>query len=154
MSEKPNKFSDLDVNELRRSAIEDFAVEVGAEDSKKIVLAALTESGVAWADYVAQHPEVAPEEEEKAVDAPVNVVKSQKPTPPEKVRVKEEIPAETGEKFLIKMTRENPLFEVRGYRFTSSHPYALVDAADVEHILTKEEGFRQALPSELQDFYN
>lgn len=158
MSEKkkPQAFKDLPVEELRRSAVEDFAVPVADTDSAKVVVAALTESGVKWQDYVAQHPEVAPEP---------NVIKAG-PSSPESLSVESAVEVEgdvivatkpvakATDKFLIKMTRSNPLYETRGYRFTQEHPYALVNPDDAEFILSNEDGFRQAWPSELEEFYS
>src|SRR6478735_4967842 len=43
---------------------------------------------------------------------------------------------------LLRMTRENGTFEIRGYRFTKEHPFALVEAEDAQAIMDAEEGFR------------
>lgn len=168
----PQRFEDLKPTELYRSAIEDFAIDVAPEDKNKktVLLAAFLESGVTWADYVAQHPEVAPApdpvdeklkvggvvtssdvagsvsdsltvEEDRVGDEPVVIVTAQTPV------------YRPNEKLLIKMERENPLYEVRGHRFTDKNPYALVTPEDADYILRHETGFRQALPSELQEFY-
>lgn len=164
---KPKGFKDLDAAELYRSALEDFAIPVEAEDKtkKKVLLAAFLESGVEWADYVAQHPEVRDEEAEKeqAMKDKLrqgSVITSDDVSPSKAapvaeeevtIRVKEALPV--AEKYLIKMVRDNPLFETCGYKFTQTHPYALVSPEAAEFILTKEDGFRQATPSELQEFY-
>lgn len=163
----PTSFKDLKVEELRRSAVEDFAVEVTDKDNKDSVIAALTESGVTWGDYVSQHPEVKPElppvesnretEPDRgnvigAKEVNGEPVENAVPTPP-KVRVQEKT-FTPEDQYLIKMVRENPLYETRGYRFTQKHPYALVSAADAEYILNNEEGFRQAFPKELEEYYS
>lgn len=154
MTDKPTSFKDLKPTELYRSAIEDFALPVDEEDKNKktVLLAAFVEGGVTWEDYVAQHPEVAPVEDE----SPTNVVTTQSVAPAveEPVRI---ITAETpqynsGDKLLVKMERKNPLYEIMGYRFTQDNPYALVSPQAAEAIL-REDGFRQAFPSELQEFY-
>lgn len=54
---------------------------------------------------------------------------------------------------LVKMERDNPLFEFGGYKFTQSHPYALMTGSDAERLMRSEQGFRLALPSELEEFY-
>lgn len=155
MSKNPNKFRDLSVGELRRSAVEDFAVDVNEDDNKDSVLAALTESGVKWSDYVAQHPEVAERSEVvTSADVAGDVSESLSvEAEPVVVRTAERPSYKPNEKLLIKMVRENPLYETRGYRFTQQHPYALVTPEDADYILTREEGFRQAVPSELQEYY-
>lgn len=161
-------FKDLDRDELYRSAIEDFAVEVGKEDTKKVILAALVEAGVEWADYVAQHPEVEP-----APETPVEVVTSKAVTEPvesglgnaQPYREEDDAPvvidrkgvanmAQEGNKYLVKMNRENPLFEVRGYRFTKDHPYVLMPAEDAQWVIDNEDGFALAGPQELQEYYS
>ena len=184
MSDKPKSFEDLKPTELYRSAIEDFALPVEVEDKnkKKVLLAAFLEGGVTWKDYVDQHPEVAPSEEEvqeaalkdslasgqvitsnapshNTVDSapgavePENKWDEEKEETVEEVIVAKPLDTNTTQKYLIKMVRDNPLYETRGYRFTKEHPYNLVSAEDAEYMLTKEDGFRQATPSELQEFY-
>lgn len=165
MSDKPTKFKDLKPAELYRSAIEDFALPIDEadKDSKQVLLAAFAEGGVEWADYVKQHPEVAPEsapvvESEPARGGAItlghqsdNLTVDDEPA---RVIVQETPVYNPKDKLLIKMIRENPLFEVRGYRFTSAHPYNLVNPVDADYILRHEDGFRQALPSELEEFYD
>ena len=153
--ENPTSFADLDVEELRKTALEDFAVAIKADDNKKTVLAALVEDGVEWNQY--------------ATLKGLNTVKSNAPTPPpvgpvvteialpeEDVVIvtKEAINTTTNEKYLLKMERENVRYDVLGHKFTQEHPYALVSPSDAEYILTKEKGFRQAFPSELEEFYS
>lgn len=176
---KPASFKDLDVKELRRSAVEDFAVEASAADNKPTVIAALVESGVTWADYVAQHPEVAPDP--VVAPAPVAPVVPEREHEPDRgnvvtstsldagsivtdnigvgtidisrIHVQEPLAPAPTDKYLVKMTRENPRYDTRGYTFTQQHPYNLVNGEDLEYILTKEDGFRQAFPSELAEYY-
>ncbi len=175
MSKKePNKFKDLDIEFLRKVAVEDFAVEVEPDSNYDVVIAALTEAGVGWDLFLEAHPKFKPQPVVTSPN-PVNPatlsVGNEQPVDPTQkwaddergraenakeqpaIRVKEEIVVKPTDKFLIKMTRENPLFEVRGYRFTQSHPYALVDAGDANYILQNEDGFRQAFPAELEEFY-
>lgn len=163
---KPKDFSDLDAKELYRSAVEDFALPVEADDNKKVLLAAFVEGGVTFDDYIEQHPEAGPDEEDKAAAGrevettrPGSVITLEKEvkglsvSEEPKVVVQEPVKVNPSDQYLIKMVRDNPLFEVRGYKFTSAHPYALVSADDAQHILEFEDGFRQALPSELSEFY-
>lgn len=146
--ENPVSFNDLTVDELLRTAVEDFAVDVKKGDSKKTIIAALVEDGVEWSQYAAlkglnaPEPEAPVAEEAPVVakeEAPVEIVTYQPPAPEQK--------------YLIKMDRKNPLFEILGHRFTQEHPYALVTGEEAEHLVTKEEGFRMAYPSELEEFY-
>lgn len=170
MAKKPTKFQDLTKDELIRSAIEDFAIELDEDErgSKSNVLAAFVESSIFWDDYVAQHPEVAPEPEAPAVvtsNAPTHGVvgedtvkgtlaNSQEVDEPVASEVpRTALPTQAPDEYILKMTRENELYQTRGYTWTSEHPYALVSSADAQWILENEDGFRQAFPQELSEFY-
>lgn len=163
----PTKFKDLGVKELRRSAVEDFAVPVEKDDNADAVIAALTEAGVDWDAYVDMHPEVKPEPVAPEVTSQF-VERETEPQRPGSVVTSESMQVQVGAEpvtaapvvasgaapWLIKMTRENIRFDTRGYTFTQEHPYALVQPEDVEYLLEVEDGFRQAYPSELSDFYS
>lgn len=158
----PKGFEDFKVAELRTIADEEFAVEVGEKANKAEVLAALLESGVTFDQYLALHPELAAVEdaavvaaEETAAPGVITAAQMQAEPVQEEVKivVKEETPLHTREEWLIKMVRANPLYEVRGHRFTQENPFALVSPEDAEYILTRLDGFRQATPSELQTYY-
>lgn len=156
----PKNFKDLGVDELFRSAIEDFALPVEEEDRGKrdVLLAAFMEGGVSFEDYLEQHPEfrepvtsgppVVELVEEEFIEG-VTVVPEEQVV----VRVAEPPKPTVKEKYLIKMVRENARFDVPGHSFTQNHPYALVDETTANYLLTKEEGFRQATPAELTEFY-
>jgi hypothetical protein len=152
----PKSFEDLTPAELYRSAVEDFALVVEPTDKskKKVLLAAFVEGGIGWDDYVAQHPEVAPEPVEVlSVDPTVTEPVGLPVTDTTKVIVATAPKIEEDATYLVKMERDNPLYETRGYRFTQKNPYALVGAKDVDYILTNEDGFRQATPAELREYY-
>jgi hypothetical protein len=55
---------------------------------------------------------------------------------------------------LLKMTRNNPVYEVRGYRFTRQMPYVFVKNEDVDFLIEVEGGFTVAKPSEVETFFN
>jgi len=53
------------------------------------------------------------------------------------------------------MTRNNPVYEVRGYRFDRDRaPFVMVKDADVDFLIEIEGGFQVAKPSEVEKFYN
>lgn len=58
------------------------------------------------------------------------------------------------EKILLKMTRENFSYEVRGYRFSKDHPFVAVNAEDADWLIENEDGFRPASPKEAREFYS
>lgn len=138
-------FTKLSKTELLRTAEEDFAVEVDKSWPKAKIIEELDASGVNFAMYLEQNPDKAAEFSE----VPDNVIKepvNKNAAPP--VEDKDE------RKILIKMVRANPLYEIGRYRWTTKHPYVLVNEKDADHILIKEEGFRQATPGELQEYYS
>ena len=165
----PQRFEDLKPTELYRSAIEDFALPVDEADKNKktVLLAAFLEGGVTWDDYVGQHPEVKPVVEDEPLQDKLRagaVITSSDVAgdtsaalsveeEPVVIRTAEAPVYRPNEKLLIKMERKNPLYQTRGHTFTSKNPYALVSPEDADYILRHEDGFRQALPSELQEFY-
>lgn len=157
----PEKFEDYTISELRDIAENEFAVEAEGLNQSE-VLAALTESGVTFDQHLDNHPEFKAVEDAKVTAAEetadpgvVTAAQMQEQPVQEEVKivVKEEVPLFSREEWLIKMVRANPLYEVRGHRFTQDNPFALVSPADAEYLLTKETGFRQATPSELQQYY-
>lgn len=157
-------------------------VEEDEKNKKKVLLSAFVEGGVTWAAYVSQHPEVKSDaeiaEEELAAKLKAGeVVTSNAPSynqigeGVEEGIVTAHAPVEEDveptihvaqppvrsltptDKYLIRMDRDNPLFEVRGYKFTDAHPYQLMAPEDAQYVLQYEDGFRQATPMELQEFY-
>lgn len=61
---------------------------------------------------------------------------------------------ESQQKYLIKMERQNPLFEFGKYRFTQERPFHVMPADVAEKLLRTETGFRQAFPSEAEEFFS
>jgi hypothetical protein len=55
--------------------------------------------------------------------------------------------------FLLKMTRKNFTYQIRGYQFTRQHPFALVSEDDADYLIEEVGGFRPATPKELAQFY-
>lgn len=55
---------------------------------------------------------------------------------------------------LLKMVRQNPTFEVFGYKFTKNSPYRAIPSDDAQKIMDTFEGFVIATPSEVKSFYD
>lgn len=127
-------FEKLKVDELRQIA-DDFAVDIDPKENKAAVIAKLVENGVTWEYY------------QKSLGAEIEV------ETPEPVFNK---PSEASveDRVLIRMTRANPTFEIRGARFTKDNPYALVRERDADFIVENYEGFRIASPREVKEFYS
>lgn len=150
--EIPESFNDLTVDELRRTAVEDFAVDIKATDNKKTVLAALVEDGVEWSQYATLKGIGVPEPE-PVVEAVPDVLVDTAPEPEVEIITAATLAPSKVQKYLIRMERDNVRYDTRGYKFTQEHPYALVDVDDANYILEKEIGFRMATPRELEEFY-
>jgi hypothetical protein len=131
-------FEKMKVAELRQIA-EDFAVDLDANDNKAVIVNKMLENGITWEYY------------QKAigaeVEAPAPIVA---PTP----TFNEPEVAEDESPVLLRMTRDNGTFEIRGVRFTRANPYALVRERDADYIVENYEGFRIASPREVREFYS
>lgn len=134
-------FDKMKVDELRQIA-DDFAVDIDPKDNKSTVVAKLVENGVTWDYYQKQLGDQAEAEEN-----PAPIVA---PTP----KFDEPAEAEEEARILLRMTRENGTFEVRGARFTKANPYAIVRERDADYIIENYEGFRIASPREVKEFYS
>lgn len=143
-------FDKLTQKELVRTAEEDFAFDLSEEEkkSKKLTLAAFVEANLKFSDYLAANPD----QKEKFAPTEEKEVKVTERVSKDKINVQEAFEASDEQPYLVKMVRENPLYEVGNYRFTDTHPYALVDSADASKVLS-EPGFRLANPDELEEFY-
>lgn len=133
-------FDSLKKDELLDVA-EKFGVDVRSSDNKATIVAALVEDGVTWEQAKAFDENVAEKDEELAEEA----VASED--------TQEEAEESEKEQALVLMTRRNYVFEVMGIRFTSKHPFALVDADKAERLVENVEGFRYATPKEAREYY-
>lgn len=146
----PTSFNDLKKEELVTAA-QHFGVD--DEGNVKTLKASLAADGVTWEMYakafgLADVSEVLSYEVEETEGVKGNVENDSEVVtadPHPKLAVED--------KYLIKMTRANPYFEFGKYKFTQEHPYAIMPANDAQAILETEEGFRQAFPAELQEYY-
>lgn len=128
-------FDKIKVDELRQIA-DNFAVDIEPKDNKSVIISKMIEHGVTW-DYY-----------QKAIGAeeiPDAVV--------EPLTFDEPVQSDVEQKVLLKMTRANGTFEVRGVKFTKANPYALVKERDADFIMEHYEGFSIASPKEVRAFY-
>lgn len=164
MAQPDNEFKDLTIPELRGVAAM-FAVEVGKLTRKSDILAEIEKDGVTWDMYVStlapdpvEEDEVVYVEDEVPVAEPIvldpaevdpslsPVVESES-TPPAPVAVVEAADV------LIRMTRPNFSYQIRGYKFTREHPFALVAEDDADYLIERDGGFRTATPREAREYY-
>jgi hypothetical protein len=129
-------FTTLKIAELRQIA-EEFAVELPNSKNKAEIVAALAEEGVTWDVYQKTIKKI----EDEAIE-----IEEVLP----KFDPKKELPEDT---VLVKMTRANFSYETLGFTFTKEHPFVAIPSAKAEEIFEKEEGFRLATATEVQDFY-
>lgn len=142
MEKEDTKFEDLTVNELKAVA-EAFAVDLGDKKKKADIIDEIEALGVTFETYKAQ---LAPDDDEDETLELAALDETPLDAEPEPAPVEDE-----EELVLLKMTRKNYTYEVRGYRFSQDNPYALVSEEDADYLLDK--GFRIAGPKELREFY-
>lgn len=125
-------FATMKIKELREVG-EYFGVELEGLKTKNEVISVLTEEGISYEMYSkflgAEKAEVdvpAPKVNKKAGDNAV----------------------------LVRMDRENPAYEINGYKFTREHPYVAMSQEDADFIFDTQIGFRMATPREVQEYYN
>lgn len=122
----------MKIKELREVG-EYFGVELEGLKTKNEVISVLAEEGISYEMYSkflgAEKAEVdvpAPKVNKKAGDNAV----------------------------LVRMDRENPAYEINGYKFTREHPYVAMSQEDADFIFDTQIGFRMATPREVQEYYN
>lgn len=130
-------FETLKVTQLKQIA-EDFAVDIDGIKNKAEIIAALADEGVTWSVYSKTQEAL-----EDAEDESIEVLPKFDP--------KAEQPEDT---VLVRMTRANYRYDIAGFTFTKEHPFVAMSKDKAQQIFDKEEGFRLATPTEVQDFYN
>lgn len=126
--------------ELQKAA-DDFGVETKKAFSKPDLINALLNDGVNATLVRAaaeKEAEDAPDEDE---DLEIDV-----PAP-----VEEE---DDSDLVLVKMVRANNTYEIRGYRFTQEHPFALVTEGAADYLIEQDGGFSLASPKEAAAYYS
>jgi len=131
----------MDFVELKKAellaAADAFGVEAAPTLTKPLIIAALVEDGVTTEMYQEAFPSAKDEDEDAAVVAPAEAVPA----------------ASKGPSVLLKMTRANGTYQIRGYKFTRENPYLPVDEDSANYILENIEGFKIASPKDAQEFY-
>ncbi len=127
-------FTDLEPAELEQ-VVKDFDLELPTRKTKNSLVSTLDKGGVTWEDYENLYGAAPVEVEEEKIEE-VKKKESNEPT------------------VLLRMTRENPVFQERGYEWTRTHPFQVVKESDAEFLISTYEGFRPALPSEVKEYYS
>ncbi len=126
-------FATMKIKELREVG-DYFGVELEGLKTKNEVISVLSEEGITYEMYSKFLGA-----EKAEVDIPVKKT-SKKPTGENAV--------------LVRMERQNPAYEINGYKFTREHPYVVMSEEDAEFIFETQVGFRMATPREVQEYYN
>jgi len=124
---------------------EEFGVSIEEDWTRPKIVVALQEDGVTWDMYKSSFPDLQ--------DIPDEV--SSLPAPVEKSATESATQAfKPKSPVLLRMTRENGTYEIRGYKFTKKDPFLPVDEDNANYILETIEGFRIASPREAEEFYS
>ena len=137
------ELSDFTKEELLALA-EQFGVEVKHSWNKANVIHAFEEDGVT-VELIHGLAQPEPDEDEPVEIAAYEPVEDEEPLAP--VAVDDE------DLVLVKMTRENWSYEVRGYKFNRTHPFGLVKESDADYLVEVDGGFRTATPREAREYY-
>lgn len=121
---------------------DEFGVELKSSYNKHAVALAFAQDGVT-VELIKGLAQPTEDEEEPVVEAVAPVVEAP---------VVEEDNDE--DLVLIKMVRKNFSYEVRGYKFTREHPFALVNEDDADYLIETEGGFAMATPKEARAYYS
>lgn len=143
---------------------EHFGVEFSKTDNKSTIAEAMGNDGIDLELIKTTFPqdfEDAEEDEFEQVDAKdTNTITSDQfletddEPKSEQVKRSRKPVVRDDDLLLMKMTRSNIYYEIRGYKFTREAPYALVKEDDVDYLIEVEGGFQLATPREVREFYN
>ncbi len=141
----------MSLNDLLKAelltAADYYGADYKATDNKTTLVEALEKDGVTYEQYLADFP---PEPEEPVGE----LVSEDLNTRPARVPRSNVATIVADDVTLIKMTRNNPVYETsNGYRFTREAPFVLVDNDDIDWLIEVEGGFTIAKPSEVAAFY-
>lgn len=138
-----NKLNTLDKTQLLKVAAEFGSDQCTSEMTKPQIVKELETDGVTydmWLDLIKQDPdEDDPVEMALLDDAPLDKEYGEENDEDERTS-------------LVRMTRKNFSYQIRGYQFSQTNPYALVTEDDAD-FLVETGGFRMASPKELKEFY-
>lgn len=133
-------FESMKLEELKNVA-DNFGVDLEGAKTKKQILALLEEEGVSY-DLYNKFFSAEKDEVEDFVDD--LQVRSQQLN----------LPSQTDEIILVKMERQNGMYQTGGFTFTRDHPYVAMSPWQAQAIFDNESGFRPATPKEIQEYYS
>lgn len=140
MPEPINDFNSLTHDGLNEVA-KAFGVDFEAGANKNAKLSELAENGVTVKMWNEIRGAEELEESNEAEDTHETAPAAPAPAPQEDNKV------------LIKMTRFNNTYHIRGYQFSRQHPFALVTEDDADYLCRVDGGFSMATPGEAKEYY-
>lgn len=155
MASPDNEFKDLTVTELKAVAAS-FAVDLDGFVKKADIIKEIEENGVTFADYKLLLEPDTDDAFEPANDlepTPVDPGVTEVPLPDEPAEEPEAVEEVVPDEVLVKMTRPNFSYQVRGHKFSREHPFLLVSEEDADYLVEHEGGFRTATPREAREYY-
>lgn len=155
---------DLNATELKK-IVEEFVIDAEDDASEDELREAVQSSNVTDKEIVLSFPDLAEKLDEENDEEDSEVIASDstpaKGRPAKKTAAKKAVAKKAtaktvvpDDRTLIKMTRNNPVYEVAGYRFERTHPFVLVKDEDVDFLIEVEGGFTVAKKSEVEAYYN
>lgn len=133
-------FESMKLDELKTVA-DNFGVDTENAKTKKLLISLLDEEGVTYDLYN-------------------KFYSAEKDNPEEYVENFQtrnqqlNLPNNTNDIVLVKMDRQNGLYETNGFAFTREHPFVAMAPWQAQQIFDSENGFRPATPREIQEYYS
>lgn len=134
-------FQSLKVTELK-SVAEGFGVDLDGVKGKDAIIEALEEEGVTY-DLYQRFNEVEKDDFSDMIEA--EYVSS---------GAQSFLEVDSQNTVLIKMERQNGMYQTAGFTFTRDHPFVAMTESQAQLIFDTETGFRMATPKEIQDYYS
>jgi hypothetical protein len=134
-------FESLKINELRAVA-ENFGVDLESAKSKVAIIGILEEEGVTY-DLYERFAQVEKEDPLDMIEADYVAGDALKV-----------LDADGQNTVLVKMDRQNGLYQTAGFTFTRDHPFVAMTENQAQFIFDTESGFRLATPKEIQEYYS
>lgn len=131
-------FDSMKLEELK-SVADNFGVDLEGAKTKKQIVALLDEEGVTY-DLYEKFFSAEREEVEDLID-------DIRPTG-------FQLPSSDEDVILVKMERQNGMYQTGGFTFTRDHPYVAMAPWQAQAIFDNESGFRPATPKEIQEYYS
>lgn len=134
-------FESLKIKELRDIA-DSFGVDLDNAKSKNSIIEILEEEGVTY-DLYEKFSQVDKDDPSDMIEADYVAGDALKA-----------LDGDSQNTVLVKMERQNGLYQTAGFTFTRDHPFVAMTEYQAQFIFDTESGFRMATPKEIQEYYS